>query len=76
VTLGANLPHLERDEIAKRLFQVAKRVAQIADEVAALGRRPLAPRGECARRRADDLLLASLGRQLHRGYRLARRRIR
>jgi hypothetical protein len=46
VALGADLPHLERHEIAERLFQLPQRVPQVAHELSALGGRRHAPRGE------------------------------
>ena len=43
VALGADLAHLERDQIAERLLQLAQRLAEIAHQLAALRRRPFAP---------------------------------
>ncbi len=46
VAFGANLPHLERDEVAQRLLDRAQGVAEVAHEVAALRRRHVPPGAE------------------------------
>ena len=75
VPLGADLPHLERHEIAERLLHLAQRVAQVAHELAALRRGRHPPRLEGGDGVADHLVVR-LGRRLqHARNRLARRRV-
>ena len=75
VALRADLAHLERDQIAQRLLGVAQRLAEVADQLAALRRRHRAPGGEGLLRRADGAVVVGVGRQLHRGDRLAGARV-
>ena len=75
VSLGADLPHLDRDQVAERLLQIPERVPEIAHEIAALGGRTVAPRRKRALRRRHDLFVRRLARERDRAKRVARRRV-
>ncbi len=51
VPFGADLAHLQRDQVAQRLLVFAQRIAQVADHLAALGGWHAAPGQESLMRR-------------------------
>ena len=76
VALGADLAHLERDQIAQRLLGVAQRLARgRAPASPRFGRRHRPPGGEGGSGRVDRAVVVGVGGQLHRGQGLAGARV-